>query len=141
MDEDVLFDDYESNEEQEADEGVIYRTYRMDIHNKRIIGMTDGLEAAKQNLLKAIQTRRYAYQIYDDQYGCDVLNKIGNTDLSPGYFESDIPAMLVDAFSNMDEVIEIEDIKFDMYKGDSVYISFIAATIFGDTIVEGDVDG
>lgn len=141
MDEDVLFDDYESNEEQETDEGVIYRTYRMDIRNKRIIGMTDGLEAAKQSLLKAIQTRRYAYQIYDDQYGCDVLNKIGNTDLSPSYFESDIPAMLADAFSNMDELIEIDDIQFDMYRGDSVYISFVASTIFGDTIVEGDVDG
>lgn len=140
MDEDILLDDYEADEEFDTDEGVIYRTYRMDFRNKRIIGMTDGLEAANQGLLKAIQTRRYAHQIYDDQYGCDIMNKIGNIDLSRVYFESDIPAMLNDAFSNMEEIIGIEDIQFDLSGGDSAYVSFSAATIFGDTIVEGDID-
>lgn len=33
------------DEENALDENIIYRTYRMDFQNKRIIGMVDGLDA------------------------------------------------------------------------------------------------
>lgn len=141
MDEDESVDlDLEMDEEDDLDENVIYRTYRMDFQNKRIIGMVDGLEASGQNMFKALQTRRYVYDIYDDQYGCDIMNKIGNIDLSPDYLESDIPAMISEAFLNMEEIIEIADLKFEILDGDSIYVSFEATTIFGDTIVEGDIN-
>lgn len=137
MDEDII---NSPEEDEELDESVIYRTYRMDFENKRIIGMVDGLDAVCQSLFKVLQTRRYAHDIYDDQYGCDIMNKIGNSDLTPGYFESDIPAMIEDAFLNMDEVAGIEDVQFEMLDGDSVYVSFFAETTFGNTIVEGDIN-
>ncbi len=128
-----------SDEEDDLEESIIYRTYRMDFQNKRIIGMVDGLEAAGQNMFKALQTRRYAYEIYDDQYGSDVMNKIGNADLSPDYLESDIPEMISDAFQNMEEILEIDDLQFEILDADSIYVSFTAATIFGSTMVEGDI--
>ena len=128
-----------SDEEDDLEESIIYRTYRMDFQNKRIIGMVDGMEAAGQNMFKALQTRRYAYEIYDDQYGSDVMNKIGNADLSPDYLESDIPEMISDAFQNMEEILEIDDLQFEILDVDSIYVSFAASTIFGDTIIEGDI--
>ena len=128
-----------SDVEDDLEESIIYRTYRMDFQNKRIIGMVDGLEAAGQNMFKALQTRRYAYEIYDDQYGSDVMNKIGNADLSPDYLESDIPEMIADAFQNMEEILEIDDLQFEILDADSIYASFTTATIFGSTIVEGDI--
>lgn len=128
-----------SDVEDDLEESIIYRTYRMDFQNKRIIGMVDGLEAAGQNMFKALQTRRYAYEIYDDQYGSDVMNKIGNADLSPDYLESDIPEMIADAFQNMEEILEIDDLQFEILDADSIYVSFTTATIFGSTIVEGDI--
>lgn len=128
------------DEENALDENIIYRTYRMDFQNKRIIGMVDGLDAAGQNMAKALQTRRYAYEIYDDQYGCDLMNKIGNVDLSPGYLEADIPAIISDTFLNMEEIVEVGDLQFEILSGDSVYVSFTAATIFGDTLVEGEIN-
>lgn len=76
MDEDENVD-LVSNEEDDLEESIIYRTYRMDFQNKRIIGMIDGLEATGQGMFKALQTRRYAYEIYDDQYGSDIMNKLG----------------------------------------------------------------
>ena len=118
MDEDENVD-LVSNEEDDLEESIIYRTYRMDFQNKRIIGMIDGLEAAGQGMFKALQTRRYAYEIYDDQYGSDIMNKLGNIDLSPDYLEADMPVMISDV--------------------DSIYVSFAASTIFGDTIIEGDI--
>ena len=45
MDEEEL---YEISEDENAEEETIYRTYRMDFKNKRIIGMVDGMEAAAQ---------------------------------------------------------------------------------------------
>lgn len=128
-----------SDEQDELEESIIYRTYRMDFQNKRIIGMVDGMEAAGQNMFKALQTRRYAYEIYDDQYGSDVMNKIGNADLSPDYLESDIPEMISDAFQNMEEILEIDDLQFEILDADSIYASFAAATIFGSTMIEGDI--
>lgn len=138
MDEDENVD-LVSNEEDDLEESIIYRTYRMDIQNKRIIGMIDGLEAAGQGMFKALQTRRYAYEIYDDQYGSDIMNKLGNIDLSPDYLEADMPVMISDAFLNMEEILEIDDLQFEILDVDSIYVSFAASTIFGDTIVEGDI--
>ena len=107
-----------SNEEDDLEESIIYRTYRMDFQNKRIIGMIDGLEAAGQGMFKALQTRRYAYEIYDDQYGSDIMNKLGNIDFC---------------------LLEIDDLQFEILDVDSIYVSFAASTIFGDTIIEGDI--
>ena len=55
MDEDELYD---IAEEEDSEDEIIYRTYRMDFKNKRIIGMVDGIEASAQAMFKALQTRR-----------------------------------------------------------------------------------
>ena len=105
MDEDELFMELEETEDEDGDndeieEEIIYRTYRMDFKNKRIIGMVDGVDAAVQAIFKALQTRRFAHIIYDDQYGCDIFNKIGNLSLTQSYLDTDIPAMIEDTFQN-----------------------------------------
>lgn len=138
MDEEDI--NFEPDEGDELDESIIYRTYRMDFQNKRIIGMIDGLEAAEQNMFKALQTRRNAYDIYDDQYGSDIAEKIGNTELSSSYLESDIPTMASDVFLNLEEIVEIDDFLFEIIDGNSIQVSFTATTIFGDTVVEGDIN-
>lgn len=136
MDEEEIFG-VSLEEEEIEDEVVTYRTYRMDLKHKRIIGKVDGIEAAAQSMFKALQTRRFAYLIYDDQYGCDVYNKIGNLDLSQSYIENDIPVMIEDAFLNDDMILGIDNLTFDMQDIDSVFVSFEAATVFGDADFEG----
>lgn len=53
------------------------KTYHFDITNKRIQGMTDGLQAYKIAAEKALKTRRYAHVIYDGNYGSDLDKYIG----------------------------------------------------------------
>lgn len=53
------------------------KTYRFDIANKRIQGMTDGLEAYKIAAEKALKTKRYAHIIYNGNYGTDLESYIG----------------------------------------------------------------
>ena len=135
MDENELLELPFDEEIQEVE--PTYRTYRMDFKNKRIIGMTDGMEAASQSMFKALQTRRFAYLIYDDQYGCDIFNKIGNLSLTPSYLDNDIPAMVEDAFLNDEMIQGIGDLEYEILDGDSLMIQFAVSTIFGDVIFEG----
>ncbi|MDO4650433.1 MAG: DUF2634 domain-containing protein [Eubacteriales bacterium] len=138
MDEDGILEISIGDEIEE--EEPVYRTYRMDFENKRIIGMVDGLEASMQAAFKAMQTKRFAYLIYDSQYGCDVFNKIGNLDLSSAYLDNDIPAMIEDAFLNDETILGIEDLEYEIQGRDGVVIQFTISTIFGDAVVEGVID-
>lgn len=139
MDEDELYELPDEGDE-DVEETAIYRTYRMDFENKRIIGMVDGMDAAAQAIFKALQTRRFAHLIYDDQYGCDVFNKIGNLNLTPAYLDTDIPVMIEDAFLNEEMILGISDIEYEILNGDSVNISFAISTIFGDADFEGVIN-
>lgn len=114
-----------------------FRTYKMDFEKKRIVGMIEGIEAANQAIFKALQTRRYAHLIYDEQYGCDIFNKIGDGDLTKEYFDSDIPVMVEDALLPEDMVTGVGELEYDIVSGDSVLVSFEVQTIFGDFEIEG----
>ena len=129
-----------SEEDASLEEEPVYRTYRMDFKNKRIIGMVDGVEAAAQAMFKALQTRRFAYLIYDDQYGCDIFNKIGNLNLTQSYLESDLPSMIEDTFLNEEMVRGRNDLEFDIISGDSVAIQLAVSTIYGDATIEGVIE-
>lgn len=129
-----------SEEDAPLEEEPVYRTYRMDFKNKRIIGMVDGVEAAAQAIFKALQTRRFAYLIYDDQYGCDIFNKIGNLNLTQSYLESDLPSMIEDTFLNEEMVRGINDLEFDIISGYSVAIQLAVSTIYGDATIEGVIE-
>lgn len=129
-----------SEEDSTLEEEPIYRTYRMDFKNKRIIGMVDGVDAAAQAMFKALQTRRFAYLIYDDQYGCDIFNKIGNLNLTQSYLESDLPSMIEDTFLNEEMVRGINDLGFEIISGDSVAVRLAVSTIYGDAAIEGVIE-
>lgn len=136
MDEDeivsVPFDEDEIEDDQE-----IYRTYRMDFVRKRIGGMVDDKEAVLQAIWKMLSTVRFAHLIYDDQYGCDIFNKINDKGLTSSYLENDLPAMLEDAFASDERITGVSDLRYEILSHDSVHVQFVAATIYGDVDVEG----
>lgn len=139
MDEDEIISVPFEEDDLEGDT-VQYRTYRMDFKNKRIIGMVEGQEAAMQSIYKDLQTRRYAHLIYDDDYGCDIYNKIGKIDMSPDYIESDIPAMIEEALLADEVVSEVGRIAFEVGDSpegrDAVRLQVEVTTIFGDIDLE-----
>ena len=102
--------------------------------------MVDGVDAAVQAIFKALQTRRFAHIIYDDQYGCDIFNKIGNLSLTQSYLDTDIPAMIEDTFQNEDMIQGFSDMDYEIVDGDSVRIQLFASTIFGDVNLEGVIN-
>ena len=75
----------------------------------------------------------------EESYIDDKINTPVAVNFSPDYLEADMPVMISDAFLNMEEILEIDDLQFEILDVDSIYVSFAASTIFGDTIIEGDI--
>lgn len=118
----------------------IYRTYRIDFERKRVGGMIDGKEAVVQAIWKILSTTRFAHFIYDDQYGQDIFRKINDSGLTPDYIEADMPVMVEEALLYDERITGISDFSYRIISGDSVHISFIADTIYGELDIEGVID-
>lgn len=132
--EEIISFPFEDNELEDGKQ--VYRTYRMDFQKKRIGGMVDGKEAVMQAIWKILSTVRFAHLIYDDQYGCDFFNKI-NDGFTSDYLDSDMPVMLEDALLSDERILGIADFSYEAVSYDSIRISFVACTIYGDLQMEG----
>lgn len=132
--EEIISFPFEENELEDGEQ--VYRTYRMDFQKKRIGGMVDGKEAVMQAIWKILSTVRFAHLIYDDQYGCDFFNKI-NDGFPSDYLDSDMPVMLEDALLSDERILGISDFSYEAVSYDSIHISFVACTIYGDLQMEG----
>jgi hypothetical protein len=97
-------------------------TYRLDVEQGRIRGMTDGVEAVKQAVYKILETERYAHPIYSG-YGMD--RRIG-----PEQERCVKEALLED-----DRIINIVDYK-TVVNGDEASIQFTVVTLYGDITIE-----
>lgn len=78
------------------------RTYRLGESN--IAGFVDGLEAVKQAVFHILSTERYAYSIYDDNYGVELEQFIG---ASLPYIEANIYAVIRDALMQDDRIVGV----------------------------------
>lgn len=110
-------------------------TYRLDLDRGRIVGMVDGLEAVNQAIRKAIITPRFKCLIYDNQYGSEIENSIIANDSTQEYIETVIEGFVTDCLKPDTRILSVHDFSVTL-ENDSVYISFKADTIFGETTIE-----
>ena len=104
-------------------------TYRLDFTNRRIIGKVDGKEAVMQFIKKVLDTRKYSYEIYDWYYGNELLGLVG---MSYDYFSVEAPRMIEEALLVDDRITYIDSWSFTRLSVDSMEISFLVHTIYGD---------
>ena len=97
------------------------KTYRFDMVNKRIIGMTDDLEAYKIAAEKNLRTGRYDHVIYDGDYGSGIHKYIGK---DFDYIKSDIQREVYECLSMDDRFVGIEDFIITQTAIDHCTISF-----------------
>jgi len=94
-------------------------TYRL--ADGQIIGNTDGIEAVQQAVYHILSTERYAYAIYDDNYGVELEKYIGR---SFGYLEASIQNTLRDALLQDDRIIDVTVTNIEKIKTDSALVEF-----------------
>lgn len=104
-------------------------TYRLDFTNRRIIGKVDGKEAVMQFIKKVLDNRKYAYEIYDWYYGNELLGLVG---MSYDYFSVEAPRIVEEALLVDDRITYIDSWSFTRLSADSMEISFLVHTIYGD---------
>lgn len=83
-------------------------TYRMDIKNKRLVGMVDEMDAIKQSVYKILSTERYKYLIYDWRYGRELEGLIGK---SPYEIQNEIHSRVKEALLMDDRILDVTQIK------------------------------
>jgi len=103
-------------------------TWKLDLDRGRGIGMIDGLEAVKQAVRKALQTDRFAYLIYDAEYGSEMTRLVGK---SPELVESELRRHIREALMQDDRIRDVADITIAI-DGDCASAVFAVASIFGD---------
>ena len=106
------------------------RTYALDIKSGRISGFVDNQEAYIQFVNKLIQTERYAYVIYSEDYGVEIESLIGQ---DFDYVKATIKANIIDALLADDRTVSVTDFSFKGTDFDSLTFSFWVTSIYGST--------
>lgn len=104
-------------------------TYRMQHEEGRVRGHTDGVDAIKQAIHKAIMTERYQYIMYSWNYGIELLDLFGEpvTFVCPELKRRITEALICD-----DRIKSVDGFEFDFPEKGVVHVSFTAHTILGD---------
>lgn len=103
------------------------RTYRLDPVTNRIAGMTDGLEAVKQAVLKILQTERFEYLIYSGNHGCELSELPGR---GPAYLQVELGRRIRAALLQDDRIRDVQDIEITVV-GDEATASFTVVSQYG----------
>ena len=107
------------------------------IEADRIKGYTDGLEAIQQAIYHILNTERYAYLIYDKNYGVELEQYIGK-DIN--YIKTTIGSTLNEALTHDLRIYSVEVNSVEPSNRDYVLINFTAHTIYGDLVLEVNIN-
>lgn len=110
------------------------KTYRLD--GGRIAGYVDNLEAVAQAIDLILSTERFKYWIYTSDYGVELESLIGKP---RALIEGDIQRRIEEALAEDDRISGVEDFTI-AFEGESAYIKFTVATIYGSLALERSVE-
>ena len=112
------------------------RDYQVTSTKDRIQGYVDGIEAVKQAIYFILNTERYEFPVYSWQYGVELIALIGKP---PQVIVPEIKRRIRDALTADDRILSVDDFQFEFNKK-KVHVSCVATTIYGDLLVEREVD-
>lgn len=112
------------------------KTYYMQLENMKVQGLTDGQAAMKQAIFKILQTERYQYPVYSDNYGVELRELIGQP---IPYVLPEIDRRITEALTWDERITNVTDFNFDVKKN-KVHVTFTAHTIYGDLNIETAVN-
>ncbi len=112
------------------------KTYFMQLETMKVEGLTDGQAAMKQAIFKILQTERYQYPVYSDNYGVELRELIGQP---IPYVLPEVDRRITEALTWDERITNVTDFDFDVKKN-KVHVTFTAHTIYGDLNIETAVN-
>lgn len=128
-DEDIDTDDDDETLEDEP-------TLTFKVENGRIRSKIDEQDAMIQAVDKILRTERLVYPIYSDQYGNDLDDLIGK---DMAYAKVEVERMLKEALLADDRVTAVKIDKIDQIDSDTLAVSGICTTVYGDINIDSEV--
>lgn len=111
------------------------RTWRIDLENGRIRSFIDDKEAIRQYIRKALMTARNRYLIYDDYYGEEITDLIGQ-DLTQSLVQIEIPRLVREAIQYDDRIASIPSIDVQRQGSDGILITVTVEIVDGELLTE-----
>lgn len=110
-------------------------TYGLDFEKGIIKGQIDGLEAVEQAILLMLSTERFEYVIHSWNYGVEFGAILGS---SSEFIYLEIEQYIREALIIDDRIESVETFQFTRSKN-SILVSFVVKTIYGDLSTEREV--
>jgi phage baseplate assembly protein W len=98
------------------------KTYNLNYTDGEIGTFIDGEQAIRQFVRKVIETARFRFLIYNEQYGSEMYDLIGQ-DVSSELLNAEIPRIVKDALIYDDRVNDVTNFEIKR-EGDKLFISF-----------------
>lgn len=114
------------------------KTFCLKLDKKRITGICDKMDSLKQSIYKMLMTKRYAYEIYNWDYGIELDNLIG---MPKGYVKMEAEKRIRDALYIDDRIQNVYKFEFVDIKNDkcSLEIKFCVDSVFGKIDINMEV--
>ena len=104
--------EYELGEDYEFEE-IPSETYKILTDKKRIIGKCDDLEAVKQAVYLMLNTERYQYIIYSENYGVELMDLIGEP---IPYVLPELKRRIAECLTQDDRIDSVDSFEFEVNK-------------------------
>lgn len=111
------------------------KTFKLDVENKRIINMIDGLEAVKQSVYCILNTERFEWLIYSWNYGSELKDLFGK---SSGLVKAKIKKRIREALIQDDRISDVDSFFFDINER-KLHVTFTVHTQWGEIEAEKEV--
>ena len=102
-------------------------TFRLDRDMGRVVGRIDGLEALRQAAYVALQTERYQFPIYGENFGVEIESLRGR---EVGFVFADLERRVTDALLVDERIWGVSDFTASR-QGNTVHAEFTMETIYG----------
>lgn len=111
-------------------------TYQVDWERGVITGTIDGLDSIRQAVLKILNTERYQYLIYSEDYGTEWQQILGQDHL---FVRAEIQRMITEALLQDDRIEQIVDFQTYWTSGEDIRVSFTVQTRYGSFQINEEV--
>ena len=108
------------------------RTY--DLFGTELRGYVDTEDAIRQYIRKALVTARSTFLIYDNQYGSEIEELIGQR-VNTSLFDAEIIRLIREALIYDDRILEVDRFTIDR-SGDAAFVEFTVTTVWNFVITE-----
>ncbi|MDE7309818.1 MAG: DUF2634 domain-containing protein [Lachnospiraceae bacterium] len=113
------------------------KTYRMDLNGDSVRGFCDELEAVKQAVFRILNTERYQYVIYSENYGIETLDLYGEP---VTWVCTELERRITEALTVDSRITEVTDFEYETGTKKMLHVSFTVHTVYGDIFAEKEVN-